>query len=993
MARRSRKTSAVSTLQIMAAMIILLVVLVMMAYMLAPQKPEAPPVSAISYAEPPAERRTGPPEPTVEVTNAPLPSATGESPLLEAEPPLEEGPVFLIGGVVKDQHTGEPVPGAKIYLQRERNAEESEAFRQRNIDLRLSGDSADLEALLADERQSTAQQGVSTDARGRFSSVWNMAGTYSVQVFKPGYIPEASIKVVLDKERPVNRLDIKLSTGARVMGRVTEAGTSSGAPDLAIRMEGGVLATTLETTGRPLYYLRTELPKTDENGNYVFSGLSPGEYTLTVDVSNSPYRLGKELPFKKIMITQPDQELRGIDFTVDPAGIVWGYVVTPKNEPIHRANVLLCSSDSVLSQALTAAVRRAPPISSNSEEDGYYELLGVPLNEQWRVYATSEDYSPQLADPFVLTSAQRSVRIDIYLFSGSIVTGRVIEPGGTPIPEAEVVCIPSFSSLFTPLDRPQAFRNTRTDANGLFTITELPAGNYQVFARKARYKLAATGEPIYPNGYSDVKNVTVVLHPVATGTHAIFGVVFDRSNNAIGGASVSLDGLGMESFENIQMSTSTDSGGNFRFDNVETGTYRLTVSKEGFSPRSLSRVMIDRENRIVLDTSSLVRGQVLVRESNRPPDPPFRVSATQIASEEGDGMLARLGGLVGPSTSQTFQTPDGRFELFLEPGVQRLEAYAAALTPGRTEIVVAPGEQVDGVVIYISERGGTIEGRVTTRDRGNPQGAQVYLVEGGEMAEAALLAVMAGGGGEGRSQQVGDDGIFSFANLPGGDYMLIVQHPSYPTTQSDPIALDAQGNVTGIEIELGSGGGLEGYVYRNGRAVPNAVVFLVGQGTTENATTDNSGFYQIERLAAGEYQVMVAPIGGGDITGLYSAQGDQVYIEEGRSTRHDFGAGAGARIEGRCIPAPRLMGMAALRPPGMPPMQLGDAAIMNRLPGRTTGINPLDGSFLFEDVLAGEWELDIYYIVGGFDLRYVHTEPILIEGEEVVPVDIAVQLE
>ena len=74
-------------------------------------------------------------------------------------------------------------------------------------------------------------------------------------------------------------------------------------------------------------------------------------------------------------------------------------------------------------------------------------------------------------------------------------------------------------------------------------------------------------------------------------------------------------------------------------------------------------------------------------------------------------------------------------------------------------------------------------------------------------------------------------------------------------------------------------------------------------------------------------------------------------------------------------------------------MLLGDAAIMNRLPGRTTGINPLDGSFLFEDVLAGEWELDIYYIVGGFDLRYVHTEPILIEGEEVVPVDIAIQLE
>ena len=989
MARRSRKTSAVSTLQIMAAMIILLIVLVAMAYMLAPQKPDAPPVSAISYAEPPVERRTSAPALEIEPIAAPAIPAIEESAAPEPVAAPDEVRPFRIVGLVTDRNSGNPIPDARINLQRKRSEEEQELFRQRNVALRESGDSADLEVLLADERQSVVRQEVRSDARGRFSSEWALPGAYTVQVFKPGYIPESSLDAVVDQERPEQRLDIKLSTGARVLGRVTEVGSSAGAPDLPIRVEGGVLATTY----RPMYRLRDELPRTDENGHYEFSGLGPGEYTVTVDVSNSPYRVGKELPFKKITITQPDQELRGIDFTVDPAGIVWGYVVTPKNEPIHRADVLLCSSDSVLSQALTAAVRRAPPISSNSEEDGYYELLGVPLNEQWRVYATSDDYSPQLADPFVLTPAQRSVRIDIYLFSGSIVTGRVIEPGGTPIPEAEVVCIPSFSSLFTPLDRPQAFRNTRTDANGLFTITELPAGNYQVFARKARYKLAATGEPIYPNGYSDVKNVTVVLHPVSTGIHAIFGVVTDRSNNAIGGASVSLDGLGMESFENIQMSTSTDSGGNFRFDNVETGTYRLTVSRDGFSPRSLSRVMIDRENRIILDTSSLVRGQVLVRESNRPPDPPFRVSATQIASEEGDGMLARLGGLVGPSASQTFHNPDGRFELFLEPGVQRLEAYAAALTPGRTEIVVAPGEQVDGVVIYISERGGTIEGRVTTRDRGNPQGAQVYLVEGGEMAEAAMLAVMAGGGGEGRSQQVSEDGAFSFANLPGGDYILIVQHPAYPTAQSDPIALEAQDNVTGLVIELGSGGNLEGYVYRNGRAVANAAVIVVGQGTTENATTDNSGFYRIERLAAGEYQVMVAPIGGGDITGLYSAQGDQVYIEEGRSTRHDFGAGAGARIEGRCIPAPRLMGMAALRPPGAPPMLLGDAAIMNRLPGRTTGINPLDGSFLFEDVLAGEWELDIYYIVGGFDLRYVHTEPILIEGEEVVPVDIAIQLE
>ena len=51
-----------------------------------------------------------------------------------------------------------------------------------------------------------------------------------------------------------------------------------------------------------------------------------------------------------------------------------------------------------------------------------------------------------------------------------------------------------------------------------------------------------------------------------------------------------------------------------------------------------------------------------------------------------------------------------------------------------------------------------------------------------------------------------------------------------------------------------------------------------------------------------------------------------------------------------------------------------------------------DGSFVFEDVQPGEWQMDVLY-TQGFQARYVHSEFIVVTGEEeVIPVELSISL-
>ena len=191
---------------------------------------------------------------------------------------------------------------------------------------------------------------------------------------------------------------------------------------------------------------------------------------VAVDLNGTTYMAGRELPYQRVTISSPDENKTGVDFTVDAAGLVWGYVFSPDKEPIPQTGIMLTSGESMLSQALKMAGQRRTPVADNSGEDGYYELAGVPLNEEFRVHAMSSAYAPQLSDPFILTESNRTARVDIYMFAGTNVYGHVVDANNQAIPGAEVMCIPSYGKFFSAMTAPQAFRGGNTDSNGAFTL-------------------------------------------------------------------------------------------------------------------------------------------------------------------------------------------------------------------------------------------------------------------------------------------------------------------------------------------------------------------------------------------------------------------------------------------------------------------------------------------------------------------------------------------
>ncbi len=949
---RRRQTSA-STLQIVAAVVVLLAVLVGMAFILAPRKPEAPPKSTVSYAPPP----TAKPKPAEDDRDfEPLPPPRPEKPARDGAvsdgtvPAVDEASSgYTISGTVTRASDGSPLEKAKVaaYLLTAENP------------IARGGD---------------WREGVDTDAGGAFRMAGLEAGSYRVVVTYEGLVRSETVTEAIGPEYPEAVIEVALHEGASIAGRVTVAGSSQGAADVAVRLEDVDAAT-----------------RTDADGRYELSGLAPGEYGVTLNLRNTPYRAGKTLPFQKVTVKGADDRIINVDFQVESAGIVWGYVLTTNKEPVPNADVVLCTSDSPLSQMLSMAARQEAPVTGSTDESGYYELAGVPLNQTWRIYATANSTTPQLADPFLLTAAQNTVRIDIYMFAGSNVYGAVESSKGGLVEGADIMCIPSYSSLLSPMETPQAVRNSSSDAGGQFVLTQVPPGEYQLFARKKGFKISVTGFPIYPDGYTDLTNVRLTLNPVDDGEHTVFGIVLDGNGVGVDGAEVELTGASAEGLEAVERQETTSGGGRFQFAGVGSGIYSLQVRKDGFSPVTVRRVRLNEENKVVLRQTGTVRGVVLAKKSRQAP-PSYSVEAYPLATE-GGGRASFMGMMDNPSNSMNFSNPDGSFELRLDAGTYRLEAKSDGYAPARTEIQVQTGQVLEGVELLLNDEGARISGMVAAGDGGNVQGTTVTLIEAATPAEAMMLL---GGSGGSATQQIGADGTFTFEDLPGAVYFVVASHPRYAAGVSEMIELSEGENRENIRIRLGFGGGLEGYVFREGQASAGAVVLVAGNGTTQSATTDQSGYYHMDGLTSGVYQAMVTEIaGGGDLSSIYGAQGVQVTVQEGQTTRHDFGSGAGARIEGQCMPGPANMlgGRAVLALPGSNPAPLGGEADLGQMMGQSTGINPM-GSFVMEDVPPGEWQLDIYYLEFGVrnpvTVRYVHSQPLSVSGGEVIPLTIPV---
>lgn len=125
--------------------------------------------------------------------------------------------------------------------------------------------------------------------------------------------------------------------------------------------------------------------------------------------------------------------------------------------------------------------------------------------------------------------------------------------------------------------------STTTDSNGLYSLTSATPGSYNVTASKSGFNSQTQNGITVTAGV--VTTADFVLTPISgptTGT--ISGTVRDANNAAVAGATVATSAGGY--------SSTTDAGGSYSLANVTAGTYSVTASKSGYNSQVQSGVVV-----------------------------------------------------------------------------------------------------------------------------------------------------------------------------------------------------------------------------------------------------------------------------------------------------------------------------------------------------------------------------------------------------------------
>jgi protocatechuate 3,4-dioxygenase beta subunit len=426
-----------------------------------------------------------------------------------------------------------------------------------------------------------------------------------------------------------------------------------------------------------------------------------------------------------------------------------------------------------------------------------------------------------------------------------------------------------------------------TDAAGHFLIEGVPPGTYIPFANSTGYSIPGNfvrsfaSLPTFAVGEEQrVRNVSIKLDPLAT----LSGRVLDEDGDPVSRAQVQLVTMltnrGQRKFSPQQAAMTNDLG-EYTFENVAAGSYRLRVQVTNISSALPTRLRSSIANDVYPPTyypnSSVLSGAAVVNAGvgtnlggldfklrrirgfevgGHVENLPSGTGAGVNLMEEETGALAPLGSGVDP---------DGSFLIrAVTPGsyVLRTRVNTPARQYGGSQKLTVSDHNVNDVVLPLLPAVDLV-GRVRLEGAAS-NAAQLFV---------NAQAVEFGEGSGGTSPN--SDGLFTIKNLLPGRYIISVNNVS-DKNYVKSIRLgqqDASSGVidlsfaTGEPVELvmaGDPGSIEGVVQTDkGETAAGIAVTAAPREEWSNRTdlfkvtvTAPDGHFKIEGLAPGEYKII-----------------------------------------------------------------------------------------------------------------------------------------
>jgi protocatechuate 3,4-dioxygenase beta subunit len=280
---------------------------------------------------------------------------------------------------------------------------------------------------------------------------------------------------------------------------------------------------------------------------------------------------------------------RGSTFALARAAGLRGKVVDPQGRPLPGAAVVAVAERALGERAFAPS----DPVTERalSGPQGQFELRLLHPGQGYEVRASRPGAFPAAGRVTAGDPAAQPCALTLVLAPARPVRGKVQDPAGRPIADAEVVLRPALRPGLSPAPGADAEGTTaRSDAKGLFAVAEAPAAEIELAARKKGYApalLPALRIPAGqgPAGQGSADLGIVVLRPGAR----LAGRVLDPRGKAIADAGIFLLPQALDvnqaerALERRKPATTTAADGAFALEDLIPGVpVHLAIRAAGF---------------------------------------------------------------------------------------------------------------------------------------------------------------------------------------------------------------------------------------------------------------------------------------------------------------------------------------------------------------------------------------------------------------------------